>query len=152
MSYACLKSTKVRKIFTGEPSIIIYNGRVLEKELRKLRFSLADLGEQLRISGCDGIAEVQVAVLETNGQLSIIKKSALRPVTVEDLQLDVPETNLPYLVIMDGEINFSELKRAGKDEKWLSGELAARKIANVQEVFLAELSPEGTLLLQEKEK
>lgn len=152
MSYACLKSTKVRKIFTGEPSIIIYEGRVLEKELRKLRFSLADLVEQLRISGCDSIAEVQAAVLETNGQLSIIKKAEFKPVTVADMRLSAEKTNLPYMLITDGEIDYSELSRAEKSENWLKRELSERKIKNVRDVFLAELSPGGILLLQKKEK
>ena len=85
MSYICLKSVKFRRLYTGEPSIIIYNGRVREKELKKLRFSLSDLIEQLRISGCNGIGDVQAAVLETNGQLSVFKKA--QPVTCEDLDI-----------------------------------------------------------------
>ncbi len=153
MSYFCLKSAKFRKIFTGEPSIIIYNGRVLENELRKLRFSLSDLIEQLRISGCCAIGEVQVAVLETNGQLSVIKKSQFCPVTVGDMRLgNVEEQNLPYFIIMDGQVNYSELKRAGKNKKWLDEELLRRGYKGVEEVFLAELDNSANLLVQEKEK
>lgn len=151
MSYLCLKSAWIRKIFTGEPSIIIYDGKVDERELRKLRFSLADLEEQLRISGCAGVNDVRVAVLETNGQLSVIKKTELQPVTVGDMRLTkVSEANLPCMIIMDGDINYSELKRAQKNERWLSEELARRGIKSPSEVFFAELEADGTILLQRK--
>ena len=153
MSYFCLKNAWVRKIFTGEPSIVIYNGRVLERELRKLRFNLVDLGEQLRISGCAGISDVRVAVLETNGQLSVIKKTELQPVTVGDMRLtNVSGANLPYMVILDGDVNYSELKRAGKNEEWLKEELARRNIKKTSDVFFAELAEDGAMLVQKKEK
>ncbi|MBQ7793595.1 MAG: DUF421 domain-containing protein [Clostridia bacterium] len=151
MSYLCLKSIKVRRLFTGEPSIIIYNGVVLEKELRKLRFSLSDLAEQLRINGCSGVAEIQTAILETNGQLSIIKKSP--PLTAEDLGVKSKSNiNLPFLIVMDGDINNAELRRSGKDEKWLNNALKRRKIDSVDEVFIAELQPDGELFVQRKER
>ncbi len=150
MSYICLKSVKFRRIYTGEPSIIIYNGRVLEKELKKLRFSLSDLSEQLRISGCSGISEVQAAVLETNGQLSVIKKS--QPLTADDLNIKSKScSNIPYLLVMDGDIDYAELKRADKDEKWLSNMLKRHGAENIKDVFIAELASDGKLYLQKKE-
>lgn len=152
MSFLCLKSSKIRRLFTGEPSIVIYKGEVLEGELRKLRFSLADLTEQLRISGCGGIADVQTAVLETNGQLSVIKKTALRPVTTGDMRLaNIGDDELPCMLIADGEINRSELVRAGKGEQWLSEELARRGIKSVREVFFMEYcETDGSITVQRK--
>lgn len=152
MSFICLKSNYARKIFTGEPSIVIYDGKILEGELRKLRFGLADLAEQLRMSGCAGFYEVKVAVLETNGQLSVIKKTQLQPVTVGDMRLDkVCEANLPYMIILDGTLNSTELARAKRNEKWLDSELAKRNIKSVKDVFFAELAEDGSLMLQTKE-
>ncbi len=149
MSYLCLKNIKIRKLFTGEPSLIIENGKVLESELRKLRFSLSDLEEQVRISGAAGINEVQTAVLETNGQLSIIKKSP--PLTAEDMGVQSKgNINLPYLLVMDGDINKTELIRADKDEKWLEKNLRKRGISSLKEVFIAELQPSGEIYLQRK--
>lgn len=149
MSYACLKSVKIRRLFTGEPSIIIYDGCVLEKELRKMRFNLSDLVEQLRISGCSGIGEVQVAVLETNGQLSVIKKS--QPVTAEDLNIKSKSpSNLPFLLVMDGEVNYAELERSGKDVKWLENALKKQGAKKINEVFIAELDAGGELYVQKK--
>ena len=78
MSYVGLKSRFLRRIITGEPSVVIYDGHVNEKELRRLRFNLNDLLEQLRINNYSNIADVYVAVLETNGQLSIIPKTQKR--------------------------------------------------------------------------
>lgn len=153
MSFLCLKSSRVRKLFAGEPSIVIYKGQVLEGELKKLRFSLADLTEQLRISGCAGIGDVQTAVLETNGQLSVIKKTALRPVTTGDMRLaNISEDELPCMLIADGEVNRSELVRADKSDEWLRQELARRGIKSVGEVLFAEYAPDGTILWQRKIK
>lgn len=151
MSYICLKSVKFRKLYTGEPSIIIYDGKVREKELKKLRFSLSDLIEQLRISGCGGIGEVQAAVLETNGQLSVFKKA--QPVTCQDLEIQSKGTvNIPFLLVMDGDIDHKELERAGKDEKWLKNMLKRHGEEDIGNVFIAELSPDGTLFLQRKKE
>ncbi len=150
MSYICLKNMKIRKLFTGEPSLIIKEGRVLEAELRKLRFSLSDLAEQVRISGATGIAEVQTAVLETNGQLSIIKKS--QPLTAEDVGVESKATiNLPYLLVMDGDLNRTELERAKKDEVWLGKMLKRRGIDRLSDIFIAELQPSGNVYIQLKE-
>ncbi|MBS7299097.1 MAG: DUF421 domain-containing protein [Eubacteriales bacterium] len=149
MSFICLKSVKFRRIYTGEPSIIIYEGKVLEKELKKLRFSLSDLIEQLRISGCNGIGDVQAAVLETNGQLSVYKKA--QPVTCDDLNIQRKGTvNIPFLLVMDGDVDHKELERAGKDEKWLNNMLKRHGEEDISNVFIAELSPDGSLFLQRK--
>lgn len=149
MAYISLKSKKARKIITGEPSILIYNGRINEAELRKQRFSLNDLLEQLRISGYPDLAEVDAAVLETNGQLSIIPKTAARAVTVGDFE-SVKKEILPYMLISDGELNRSELKRSGKSEKWLRNELKKRGIGDFGEVFAASLDLGGKLFIQKK--
>lgn len=151
MSYLCLKNVKLRRVFTGEPSIIIYNGRVIEKELRKLRFSLSDLMEQLRISGCASIADVEAAVLETNGQLSVFKKS--EPLTTDDVGITPKKPNkLPFMLVMDGEVNKEELERTGKDKAWLEKLLKKEGVKNINEVFIAELEPDGELFIQRRDK
>ena len=134
MSFVCLKSKKMRHIITGEPSVLIYDGHVNEGELERLRFNLNDLMEQLRISGCPDPCNVQVAVLETNGQLSVIEKGKGNP------------KELPFVFIADGSINESELKRSGKSQSWLY-EHTGKDIKNI---FLA-ISPDGrTIHIQKK--
>ena len=148
MSFLCLKSMKIRKLFTGEPSMIIYEGKILEKELKKLRFSLSDLIEQLRISGASAIGDVQVAVLETNGQLSVIKKE--EPLTAKDLGINKPPKKLPCLLVMDGEINNEELKRVGKDEKWLIKKLKDLGAKELSDVFVFEYAKSDDYYIQMK--
>lgn len=134
MSFISLKSKKSRKYITGEPSMVIYNGHINEGELERLRFNLNDLMEQLRLSGYPNISEVQIAVLETNGQLSVIEKK-------ED---SIKE--LPYMLISDGEINEQELKRAGKSRQWLENKINDAP----KNIFAAILEDNGRLYIQKK--
>lgn len=134
MSFVSLKSKRCRKYITGEPSIVVYNGHINENELKKLRFNLNDLMEQLRISGCPDISNVQAAVLETNGQLSVLEKK-------NDIS-----SELPYMLISDGEVNKSELKRAGKNMKWLRENVKCPP----NDVFAAMLDDKGQLHIQRK--
>lgn len=136
MSYICLKSRRARKFITGEPSIVISGGHINERELERLRFNLNDLIEQLRIAGFADISRVQTAVLETNGKLSVTEKS------------DGGMKTLPYLLIIDGEPNLSELARAGKNLKWLTERFGE----NFGSIFIAQLSDKGELFVQKKER
>lgn len=150
MSYAGLKSRVIRRIITGEPSIIIFNGHVNEKELRRLRFNLNDLQEQLRISNTPNIADVEVAVLETNGQLSVIPKKEARTATVRDLNIkNAQEEQIPCMLISDGQIIDTEIKRSQKSKEWLYKELKKRNTAP-EDVFIASYSKNDGLMIQLK--
>ena len=107
----------------------MYDGCINEAELKKLRFNINDLLEELRLNGCHDISDVAVAVLETSGKLSVIPKDKARPVTVEDLQLEnVRHDGLPCVIVSDGTLNEGELTRAKKDHIWLTKELKKRNI------------------------
>ena len=152
-AFLSLKSKAIRRIIAGEPSVVIRGGRIDEKELVRQRFNLNDLLEQLRISGYPDISQVEIAVLETNGQLSIIPKAEARNVTVKDLNLkNAEKETIPFMLISDGKINKAELERSGKSEKWLNQELKKKKISSVKEVFVASLDEDGKLFLQKKER
>lgn len=86
LSQFSLKSKKVRRALTGKPNVIIHNGHILEDEMKKIRFNMDDLNEQLRIQGYTGIKDINFAILETNGQLSIIPKPEKQRATVDDLK------------------------------------------------------------------
>ncbi len=151
MSFFSLKSDTVRKIVTGEPSIIIYNGHVNEHELERLRFNLNDLMEELRSNSCHNIADVEVAVLETNGKLSVIPKASARNVTVDDMNIAKPRPDgLPYMLISDGRLDEDELKRSGRSRRWLENKLRERSINGVEEVFIASLDENGEMFIQKK--
>ena len=136
MSFVSLKSKRARKYITGEPSIIIYKGHINEKELERARFTLNDLMEELRLSGYPDVSKIDMALLETNGEISIVEKS-------EDGM-----SEFPYILISDGEMNEAELKRAGKSKQWLK----KRINGDVKDVFLASLNSDGELTVQKKEK
>lgn len=133
MSFISLKSRTLRRYITGEPSIVVYKGHINEGELGRLRFNLNDLMEQLRLSGCPDVSQVQVAVLETNGQLSVIQKH------------QGPQ-ELPYMLVADGEVNYAELKRAGKNKQWLKEQISE----DLNKVFIASLDDTGKLYVQKK--
>ncbi|MBQ6908380.1 MAG: DUF421 domain-containing protein [Clostridia bacterium] len=136
MSFISLKSKRARKYITGEPSIIIKSGRINEKELEKARFTLNDLMEELRISGYPDVSKIDMAILETNGEMSIIEKS-------KDSM-----TDFPYILISDGEMNRAELKRAGKSEEWLKQRIKC----DFKDVFIASLNSDNELTVQKKER
>lgn len=86
LSQFSLKNKKFRRMMTGKPNVIIHNGKILRDEMKKIRFNMDDLNEQLRIQGYTGIKDINFAILETNGQLSIIPKPKNKQATVEDVE------------------------------------------------------------------
>lgn len=152
-SYMSIKSAVMRKFFMGEPSIVVYNGVICEKELLRQRFNLNDLLEELRVLGCFDISDVAVAVLETNGKLSVIPRDNARAATVEDLQLkNVRKEGLPCTVIADGKLNRAELRRSGKSENDIYREIKHRGAKRISDVFIASVDAEGEMFLQLKER
>ncbi len=153
MSFLSLKSRRMRKIISGEPSIVIYDGKINEKELERLRFNINDLLAELRLNSCHDISDVEVAIIETSGKLSVIPKDTARGVTVEDMQNEnIRRDGLPCTVIADGELNEKELMRSGKNRKWLDDKLRKNGIKDIKEVFMASVDAEGELFLQKKDK
>lgn len=149
-SFVNLKSLRARAIICGRPNILIENGRINEENLRKEMYSLNDLLEQLRIKSVPNIADVEFAILETNGQLSIIPKSQKRPVNPMDINVPTKYEGLPLDLIVDGRINLKNLEKAKLDLKWLNGELSKAGFASPKEVLFANLDSSGKLFLQKK--
>lgn len=152
-SYLSLKSKNIRKFIVGQPSIVIYNGKIQEHELERLRFNLDDLLEELRLNNCHDISDVSVAVIETSGKLSVIPRDKARPVTVEDMKLkNVRHEGLPCTVISDGKLNTAELKRSGKTKEDLQSLVQSSGANTIEDVFIASIDAEGELFIQLKEK
>lgn len=149
-SFLTLKSKRVRKMISGSPTILIEKGRVLEKEMERLRYNIDDLMEELRTNGYANLLDVEYAILETNGMLSIIPKSNKRPVTPSDLELSIEYEGLPFLLIADGIVNQEALKSANLTEDWLTERLKAFQISNIKDVFIACLDTAGNLFVQKK--
>jgi len=146
-SYLALKFPAFRKLMDGQPSLVVVNGKPNIAEMRRLRYSLDDLMAQLRDKGFTSPAEVEFAVLETSGKLSVIPKSQHRPLTPADLQLATAYEGLPLPLIKDGIIQKHNLKQAGLDEKWLEQELKRQGFRQAGEIFFALLDTRGQLYL-----
>ncbi len=139
-SYISLKSRTMRKFITGEPSVVIYNGKINEHELERLRFNLGDLLEELRLCGCCDISDVAVAVIETSGKLSVIPRESARPVTVEDMKLkSARKSELPCAVIEDGMLNNAELERSGMSCDELMTLIRKHGAERIKDVFFASV-------------
>lgn len=147
-----LKSERARAILNGTPSILIERGKIVESELKRNRYNLTDLLEELRMKNIPNISDVEFAVLETNGQLSVLPKSLKRPTTPEDFDMFPSFEGLPTVLIMDGKLHQANLQRIDKDLPWLKEELKKQNIYRIEDVFLASLDTSGTLFLQEKLK
>lgn len=151
-SYLSLKSHTIRGIVDGTPSLIIIDGKINEKELRKLRYNLSDLLGQLREKNVANIADVQYAILETSGELSVLLKSGKRPVTPEDLGLPDKYEGMPTPLIFDGRIHYNNLHSLQRDENWLQTEIKKAGVAKIEDVLYASLDTDGNLYVSEKEK
>jgi uncharacterized membrane protein YcaP (DUF421 family) len=151
LSYISLKSGKARGIICGKPSILIEDGRIMENQLSKLYFNINDLLEQLRVKGYPDIKDVEFAILETEGQLSVIPKSPKRPVTPEDLSIPVSQEKLPITLIIDGEVIRQNLLIAKVSEGDLKKTLAGNGISDYNQVLFAGLDSSGSFFFQAKQ-
>ncbi|WP_291562841.1 MULTISPECIES: DUF421 domain-containing protein [unclassified Clostridium] len=131
-----LKSEKARTLLNGEPSILIKDGEVDLKELRNQRFNLDDLLEELRLNGYFNLSDIHYAVLETNGNISIMPKEENTPITPKVLNLSVQEKPMPMIIINDGSINKQNLEKVGKNMKWVKKQLRKNNIESYEDVFI----------------
>lgn len=150
VSMVSLKSIKLRAIFSGKPTIVVENGKILQSEMVNLRININDLLEQLRLSGYPNIADVEFAIMETNGELSVIPKSQKRPVNPEDLNIDTQYEGLCYPLIIDGQVDRYNLKSTGLTEEWLKNELKKFGMDDLRQIFFASLDTNGDLYFQRK--
>lgn len=140
-----LKSRKMRKWFSGRPTIVIENGKILEQNLKKIRFSLDTLNQELREKDVFDIEEVEYAVLEMNGKLSILKKPEYRQLTKKDLSImSTGKPKFPIELIMDGEVIAENMKQEGLSQDWLYNQLKKRSLT-VEEVCYAVRGTNGGL-------
>ena len=151
LSFISLKSKWARRFLSGEPSIVIYDGTIIESELLRLRFNVNDLLSELRLNGCHDISDVAAAVVETGVKLIVIQKTGARGVTVDDLKRkEIKKEGLPCIIISDGTLNKEELRRSGHSQAWLREELISREIKSAKQVFLLSLNADEEMYIQLK--
>ena len=150
ISYLCLHSRFLRRMVDGYPSILICRGKIMEKEMRRQRYNLNDLMGQLRQKDIFNIADVEYAILETSGELSVMLKNNKRSVTPEDLNLTPSYESIPAPLILDGEVLLENLEHLGLSRGWLEEELK-RCGLEVKNVLYASLDSRGKLYISEKQ-
>ena len=144
-----IKSIKARQILCGKPSILIYRGKIDEKMLKKERFTVNELEERLRGNNVVNIADVEYAILETSGQVTVIEKPEKKNVTIEDLGLKKEYEGLTYDLVLDGKVMYENLKILKKDYNWLKKELSKFNVSPEQ-TLIATIDGRGEIFCQEK--
>ena len=152
LSFGAQKSYRLRKLVAGEPSLVIANGEILVGEMKRLRFNLDDLFEQLRNQGYFDIGDVAFAVLETNGILSVLPKGEKLPPTRREMKMEAENDGYSVAVIKDGALDLKALFRIGRTEKWLMQKLKERNVRSVKSVFLLCADSKKITFLQVKKE
>lgn len=146
-----LGSLPARKLFDGKPMVVIENGRILEENLKKQKYNINDLLEELRLGGVFNISDVESAILETNGRISIQLKSQKRPTTPSDLNIPINQQGLYANVIVDGKILQEQLRLIKHDKAWLINEIREKNIESVEQIIFASADSKGNLYIDLRE-
>ncbi len=151
LSLINLKSIWAREIICGRPTILIYRGKIDEKQLKKERFTINELEERLRSNNVPNIGDVEYAILETSGQITVIQKPEKRNTIPQDFNI-VPEyEGIPYDLVVDGKIMYENLKTIGKDYTWLKKQVEKFKM-KPEEALLVTIDGKSQIFCQKKEK
>lgn len=146
-----LKNSKFRRLVSGKPSILVRNGVIDQKEMKKQGFTLDDLMEEIRLAGYVSIDEVDIAICETNGQLSVFPKNQNKPVTAGMMNITISDGGLPTTIICDGILSLPSLTAVGKDIQWLQNTISTQGLST-QDVFLMTIDSQGKTIIIPKEK
>lgn len=139
------KSLKARRLIDGTSLILYDNGKLFKKNMRKANLNVSEFLTECRISGYPNIADIQTAVLEANGRLSVLPKAEARPVTNRDMNMFPRQEKLPVTVILDGIILKDNLKYTGNNDIWLKKQLDEQGIKSVKDVFYASCDGNNNL-------
>lgn len=145
-----LKSIKAREIICGKPRILIFRGKIDEKALRKERFTINELQERLRGNNIMNLADVEYAILETSGQVTVIPKPEKRNTIPEDFNIIPEYEGITYDLVVDGKVMYDNLKILGKNYQWLQKELGKLKM-RPEETLIAVIDGKGKIFSQKKE-
>ncbi|WP_087971429.1 YetF domain-containing protein [Oceanobacillus rekensis] len=154
MDFIDIKSKKLRKIVTGDPVIVIKEGKIVEKAFHKTRLDLDSLNAMLRKQKIFSMADVDYAIFETDGKLSVMKKEDKKVLTKMDM--NIPTISkvfpIPTEVISDGKILTKNLGNLNLNTDWLSQQLKQLNINSASEVFFGQIQTDGTLFVDKKKK
>ena len=153
LSFFSLKSIRFRGLVCGHPTVIIREGKILQQNMARNRFTVDELFEQLRCQGYSDLSAVKYAILETSGQVSILAYTKDSPVTPQTLNYDVQDdVTLPVLLINDGHVLSRNLEGSGYDQNWLDKQLKSRRLTSPRQVFLMTVDEAGAVVCVAKEE
>ena len=152
ISVLSMRSVKFRAIICGKPSIIVENGVLHQREMSKNRFTVDELMEELRMKGYTDISAIKYAILETNGQLSVLPFANQRPPTGQEMKMTPQENGLPLILINDGRVMEQNLQSRGYDRKWLEKQLRTQGAQEPGEVSLLTADERGQVYFAPKEE
>ena len=147
-----LRHIRLRELIYGRPSLLIRNGSICQAAMAKNRFTLDELTEELRSQGYLDISKIQYAILENNGQLSVLPFPGEQPATAAQLGITVEDPGMPVILISDGRVLERNLQRVGRDTVWLQKELSARGVQDPREVYLFTLDTLGRIYYAGRER
>lgn len=151
ISLVNLKSNKLREIICGKPRILIYRGKIQEKALIKERFTINELQERIRRENIVNIGDVEYAILETSGQITVIEKPNKRTAIPEDFGIMPEYEGIPYDLVIDGKIMYKNLELIGKNYAWLKKEVEKFGLVP-EEALIVTLDGKGQIFCQKKER
>ena len=152
MSQLSLRNLRFRELVCGTPAVLIRDGNIQQAAMRKNRYTLDELLEELRGQGISSVEEVKYAVLENSGQLSVLPWTQRQPPSAAQLQLEIEDdVTLPTVLINDGRVMRKNLTACGLDSLWLQAQLQERQLASPKEVFLLTLDEHGQISCVKKE-
>ena len=146
-----LKSMKAREIICGKPSILIYRGKINEEILKKERFTINELEERLRTSNVFNFGDVEYAILETSGQVTVIQKPEKRNTIPEDFNITPEYEGIPYDLVIDGKVMEKNLQQIGKDYNWLKKQ-AEKFGIKPEEALIITIDGKNQIFCQKSEK
>jgi uncharacterized membrane protein YcaP (DUF421 family) len=149
ISFFVMKSIRFRRFLCGKPVILIDNGKVMQQNLRSTRITMDELTSHLRQKDVLTIADVQYAILETDGNLSVFPYASRQPAAADEAKVKVKRQSLPVTIINDGVLSRQDLARAGKDMVWLRNTLGKHK-ARQDNTLLLTVDEEGNVVWIEK--
>ena len=152
VSYLTIKFEKFRVLFDDKPSIIIQKGTIVSRNVKKARLSNDEVLMMLREQSIFSVSDVEYAVFETNGQLSVMKKPAVSSATKQDVKATItPPQYIPTQIINDGKIIIPNLLELNLTEEWLQKKLKRKNVMNVEDVYFAQVLEDGSLYVSLKE-
>ncbi len=153
MGFIDIKSKNARKLTTGDPLIVIKNGKIMEDSLRSARLDIDSLNALLRQKNVFAIADVDYAIFETSGKLSVMKKEIKQSATKGDMNMTSTVPNVHPIateVISDGTVNRQNLRDLNLDMNWLEQQTNQAGIKSFSQVFYAQVQPDGTLYIDKR--